>query len=249
MYVDADATIGTPGDALPAKRGKRGSTTLPGNKSAFSLTPFLSRTSSVPPVTPASDGNALEEDIVDSIEMDATPSASPKKSSKKLAPTKKSKPLLPATTKNNTLGKPARARKSATAPTLENVAEEELSENEENTVPPDTAAVKEHTPLAVTVKTKLAPLRKSLAVNFDDDPAPEKRKKRKVLGGGNGLGKTLFDEDDAPALKPMPGKGALVGRPLGTGVLLGKVSGRPSFLSTEDGFAFSPLKRDKKGAR
>lgn len=43
---DADSMVGTPGDMPAAKKAKKGMT-LPGDKSAFSITPFLSRASSV----------------------------------------------------------------------------------------------------------------------------------------------------------------------------------------------------------
>jgi len=86
-----------------------------------------------------------------------------------------------------------------------------------------------------------------------DEPAPaeKKKKKRKLLGGGSssGLGKTLFDEDDGDKLpaKPIPGKGLFAGRGLlGGGKKKGLLKG--PFVTADDGFTFSPLKKDRKAA-
>lgn len=54
QQLDADSMIGTPGDMPAAKKTKRG-LTLPGDKSAFSITPFLNRASSVALESPSSE--------------------------------------------------------------------------------------------------------------------------------------------------------------------------------------------------
>ena len=51
---DADSMIGTPGDMPAAKKTKRGFT-LPGDKSTFSITPYLNRASSVALESPGSE--------------------------------------------------------------------------------------------------------------------------------------------------------------------------------------------------
>lgn len=53
---DPDSMIGTPGDMPAAKKIKRG-VTLPGDKSTFSITPFLNRASSVALESPASEAD------------------------------------------------------------------------------------------------------------------------------------------------------------------------------------------------
>ena len=144
--VDLDATIGTPGDGLPAKRTKRGSLTLPGDKSTFSITPFLNRTASVAPdgSSPTDDAAAAAADADDAEDADAAPDATPsaphKKAPKAAAkpnPKSKRKPLAPSSTNKMNLKAPS--RKKAAVLTLEKVAEEATEggeeENSENAAP------------------------------------------------------------------------------------------------------------------
>ena len=104
-------------------------------------------------------------------------------------------------------------------------------------------------------KSKLIPKvkpRKSLMsfATFTDEPAAEKKKKRKL--GASGLGKTLFDDDeeaeDEGAAKPKSSKGLFAARALGK-VGLGK-GGRPISggynMMSDEGFTFSPLKKDRR---
>ena len=95
-------------------------------------------------------------------------------------------------------------------------------------------------------------MRKSLATfaAFAPEPEPEKKKpKARKLGG---LGKTLFDEEEDVA-----GGGGARSRAGGLfgskGFGLGGVRGAGSLLlgggkRSEDGFVFSPLKKERKGA-
>lgn len=256
--MDPDATtLGTPGDGVPAKRAKRAVSAAPGEKSMFSITPFLNRTASVaadrPEEQDQEDAND-QDDGEEALDAENTPSAAIKKVAKKdVAP--KPKPLAPAST-NKANTKPAPPRKKTAIPTLEKVAEEDAEENgdkqtksdeqaKENEAPTDAAASK--IDLVPKLKPKAVP-RKSLMsfATFNEEPAPEKKKKRKLLGGG--LGKTLFDEvEDAMPVKPIPGKGLFAARALGKGSLLGKGAAiKSGFTTTEDGFQFSPLKRDRK---
>ena len=223
-----------------------------GDTSAFSLTPFLNRTSNVAPGE-----TILEEDEEDDqpVPLEATPTAPPKKAPKK-AVEPQYKPLAPsASSKAN-----AKPRKKTPAPTLEMVTEEasELSHSKDNS---------ENLPVRIPLKPaddgqskpkSLKPKpRKSLMsfATFTEEPAAEKKKKRKLGASatGGGLGKTLFDadeEEDAP-VKPIASKGIFAARALGKSVI-GKGQQRPISggynMMSEEGFSFSPLKKDRRGA-
>jgi chromosome segregation ATPase len=251
--VEPETNLGTPGDGFPAKKSKRGtSVSAFGDTSAFSLTPFLNRTGSVAPGE-----TILEEDEEDDqpAPLEATPTAPPKKTLKKAAEPK-SKALAPAAS-NKANAKP---RKKTPAPALEMVTEEasELSaakDNSENlpvTVPLKPADDGQSKPKSMKLKP-----RKSLMsfATFTDEPAAEKKKKRKLGASatGGGLGKTLFDaedEEDAPA-KPTTSRGILAARALGKSVV-GKgqqrpISGGYNMMSAE-AYHFSPLKKDRRSA-
>jgi hypothetical protein len=101
--------------------------------------------------------------------------------------------------------------------------------------------------------------RKSLMsfATFTEEPAAEKKKKRKL---GATAGKTLFDTegegDDAedagvPSLKPVGlSKGLFAARALsksGMGKQARPISGGFNMMS-EEAFTFSPLKKDRRGA-
>lgn len=61
--IEDNSTIGTPGNALPTKLSNK-IKTLPGDKSTFSITPFLNRASSVAPENSKElDGKELNEDM------------------------------------------------------------------------------------------------------------------------------------------------------------------------------------------
>ncbi|KAF2835134.1 hypothetical protein M501DRAFT_1026885 [Patellaria atrata CBS 101060] len=253
----------TPGD-MPTKRNKRGSSALPGDKSTFSITPFLNRTASVA-IDGLSDDDEVKPDAdkpIKSTELaipDKSPSAKPKKATRK-ATAPKSKPLGSSEIKAN-----SKARKKPAVPTLAMVTEDAEEFTEAEKVPPETdgpnEAEKENNikpKLKASSQPKKAP-RKSLLsfADFTAEPEPEKKKKRKNLGGG----KTLFDvEDESGPTKPMPGKGLFGARAFakGLGGGLGGLGGskkglgkgliKGGFLMTDDGFQFSPLKKDKRAA-
>ncbi|KAF2436305.1 hypothetical protein EJ08DRAFT_674841 [Tothia fuscella] len=132
--MDPDAAIGTPGDMAPAKRGKKSSTTtMPGDKSTFSITPFLNRTTlSVAPESPTSEKDASDAEPEAPVAVDAegTPTAAPKKTSEKAAAAgakpREKKPLAPSTEKANRIPKTKRSTKSAS--TLAMVTEEQEEE-------------------------------------------------------------------------------------------------------------------------
>ncbi|KAF2877797.1 hypothetical protein BDV95DRAFT_588824 [Massariosphaeria phaeospora] len=258
--VEPETNLGTPGDGFPAKKTKRGaSVTAVGDTSTFSLTPFLNRTGSVAPGSPIAEESEAEEDAeAGAAEHGTTPTAPPKKAAKKSAQPK-AKPLAPsASNKAN-----AKPRKKAAAPALEMVTEEasELShskdtssENAPITVPLKDADDGPSKGKAKSLVPKIKP-RKSLMsfATFTDEPAAEKKRKRK-LGASAGLGKTLFDaedEDAAPVNKPMASKGIFAARALGKSVL-GKGLQRPISggwgMMSEENFTFSPLKKERRSA-
>jgi hypothetical protein len=248
--AEPETNLGTPGDGFPAKKTKRGtSVSAIADTSTFSLTPFLNRTS-VAPASPIA-----EEDEEEAVQDEATPTAQPKKTSKKMEPPKL-KPLVPsASNKAN-----AKPRKKAAVPSLEMVSEE-VSELANNASKDNS----ENAPITIPLKdaddgpsTKSKPVvakmkpRKSLMsfAAFTEEPAAERKKKRKL---GASAGKTLFDTEDgedAAPLKPVGvSKGLFAARALGKSVL-GKnrpISGGFNMMSEQD-FTFSPLKKDRRGA-
>lgn len=133
--MHADTIIGTPGDLPAAKKGRKNQA-LPGEKSTFSITPFLNRTASILP-------DAAPEESEDNASSERQP-LSPSKNSKPKANVlaNKEKPVTktPANRKKD-IGdpdnldtekqqsrKPApkpRGRKAVSVPKLDKVAEEE----------------------------------------------------------------------------------------------------------------------------
>ena len=235
--MENDNKIGTPGALAAPKRGARLST-MPGDKSAFSITPFLNRTTSVAPK-----GSPEEIEDKGSDEGDA-PCVLPSVAGSDAVPprhtdilgqpdTKLTKPksstggtraLLPSKT-DKTNAKAPRLRKTKAVPALEQVAEEDNNENATNAVSQE-AGQHAEIPADTTI------------INGVDT----KKKKRKLLGGG--LGQTLFDDDDAETAKGSQ-RGILGGRTFGS---LGKMSfGGSKGISRTGGFGtISPLKRDRQ---
>ncbi|KAF1834280.1 hypothetical protein BDW02DRAFT_342078 [Decorospora gaudefroyi] len=255
--AEPETNLGTPGDGFPAKKAKRGtSVSAVGDTSAFSLTPFLNRTGSVAPASPIAEEDEDEENEV--VQEQATPTAQPKKVSKKAAQPRV-KALAPAAS-NKANAKP---HKKTTGPVLEMVAEEasELSHN----VSKDNS---ENAPISIPLKDaddgpskksnpivpKMKP-RKSLMsfATFTEEPAAEKKKKRKL---GASAGKTLFDAEDAEDAAPLKpvgiSKGLFAARALGKSVLGKQGQQRPISggfnMMSEEAFTFSPLKKDRRGA-
>jgi hypothetical protein len=258
VTAEPETNLGTPGDGFPAKKAKRGtSVTAMGDTSTFSLTPFLNRTASVAPASPIVEED--EEEVEEEAEQgEATPTAQPKKAPKKAAQTKV-KALAPAP--SNKANAKVPSRKKTATPALEMVAEEisELSHQSKDN--------SENAPVMIPLKdaddgpsTKSKPVvpkfkpRKSLMsfATFAEEPAAEKKKKRKL---GASAGKTLFDAEDgedAAPLKPVGvSKGLFAARALGKSVL-GKQGTRPISggfnMLSEEAFTFSPLKKDRRGA-
>ncbi|KAK3637427.1 hypothetical protein LTR56_013600 [Elasticomyces elasticus] len=266
LEVDA-TTLGTPGDGPAAKRSRKASATTGGDKSTFSVTPFLNRTMSV-----AREGSADDEERSEDDDKDVETSPKP---TKKAATTKQ--PLAVQSVNVPTKCKAPAQRKPKTAPALAMVTEESEdvhSQGQENSASNKPATMKiktklsdgpdETEPGAAAAKNKKK-IRKSIhdfaaftaAVNDDEQPIIKQKKRR--LGG---LGKTLFDEEEEMAPKALPGRGLFGVKGANFGGF-GMKKGGSSFLSggaksrlgstlmmtagDGSGFVFSPLKRARKG--
>ena len=223
---DPDATIGTPGVATKKAR----TSALPGDKSAFSITPFLNRTMSIAPDTPeeaadqAKKVDAVINEQIDAIIAENAPSSP--------APPAKAKPVKKATTNAAAKLKESAPLKDATnqkanasIPKSRNVVgkialakvTEEVDENEESTENPS-ALPDIATKQPVKKKQKLLGQRKSL---FDDD------------------------DDEGGQMKPR----GLTGLPKGLGLRGGAGVGMISLTGKGKTLAeFSPLKKDRRAA-
>ncbi|KAL8819118.1 MAG: hypothetical protein Q9223_002389 [Gallowayella weberi] len=231
----SDSMIGTPGGVTDNQRTKRIST-LPGDKSSFSITPYLNRTASAAPESPL-EAVATSHDAAG---MDEPSGALPEPSGLASQARQATGAIEPKTRKpkrsdNSKTSKadpkvaPSRDKLISTN-TLEQVAEEEDYENEENN------RKLERPPKATEPKSVDD---ESTIWGFD-----AKKKSRKRLGGG--LGRTLFDEDSGEPSKA--GSGVPVFGALSRAASAGPT--KRSLLvapppSTTFG-AFSPLKRNRQ---
>ena len=238
--ANTDSIIGTPGDR-PAMRKSRIESSLVGEKSTFSITPFLNRTAGIAPDGPLSgDRDSVSRPIVDA---STSPSQHGQRnvSSDSLPrnleiPKSTIRPINQGVPKNPKPGKAIPknlSRKVAKAvPVLEQVTEE--GDTESNSVAPASTTLAGNETLDETV-------------NIGGEV---RRKKRKLFGGG-GLGKTIFDEeeegmrDNGGPLDVVKGFGVLV-RGKGMGPKFGATKALGSSLSTFG--AISPLKKDRKAA-
>ncbi|KAI9681115.1 MAG: hypothetical protein M1817_002397 [Caeruleum heppii] len=265
-HLDAEQAIGTPdgitNHGRPAKVTKRASA-LPGDKSTFSVTPFLNRTSMAPDTPPRveeTEASVVDEapaDDDDAAEALPTQDDSPQPAKKKPGPKKsgltKSEVLGAAKASKGNIKAPIRKRSAA--PVLEQVAEEEQDENVQPKADTTTSSSSQSNPKDTTValKPRLKPIARFPSLSEE----PEAKKKKRKLGGGagGGLGKTLFDEDDAEPMRPLGkiGLGGSKGFPSWAhkGGLAGPKGGLKGGLATGGGAGFggfSPLKRDRKSA-
>lgn len=266
LEMSTDVAIGTPdGVAIRGKRPavKRGTKdqTMLGEKSMFSITPFLSRTVNMGSNTPAKDDepDPLEEDEqaghdrAPSFEQDkvahdaptipevSSPIAAPKARGKKKATESSGvidKKVLGEAKSAAQNKKPAPKKRAVS--TLEKVTEEDADENEEPGAA--TATIDGHKTAAAFKVANAKPAKLQTKASEVDENGPGK-KKRKLLGG-----KTLFDEEDGEATKRPPkislGAPRLLGK--GKGGLAGPGGGLKAGLGAGFG-AFSPLKKDRRG--
>lgn len=233
--LDADSMIGTPGFLLARKKTNRGST-LPGDKSTFSITPYLNRATSV--TLEDAGGEAGSSDKEDEISASYEPvddqgevirsvvggmsrTMGAIHESKNVG-SKKRGGILKSNQPSKLSARGPPKRNSKIAPSLEKVAERE-----------------EDSDVAEETETR----------NGDNETAPDgttkehldevKKRRRKLFGGD--LAKTLFDEDEGVTTKDdtmSKGKSAFSApkcRPR-----IGLAPAKSSFGT------ISPLKKDKR---
>lgn len=256
--MSTDDAIGTP-DGVAA-RGKRPSVrrgridqTAVGEKSMFSITPYLNRTVNMATDTPGQVSEQGNEEAGDravaklsTAEPPSRPGVDVTVSSPSVPQQIKKKAVMEkasivnevleeskASVKNR---KPSQKRPRIVS-TLENVTEEA----DENEQPQQKTSVNPKIPVTAQANKKQL---KSVAQNSEVDDGEQKKKKRKLLG----TGKTLFDEEDGESFK-RPAKIALgPSRSLGRGGLAGLKSGLKPGLAAASAFGtFSPLKKDRRG--
>ncbi|KAL8648990.1 MAG: hypothetical protein Q9210_004663 [Variospora velana] len=231
--VFADSMIGTPGDA-PVERRRKLSSALPGDKSTFSITPYLNRTVSVAPESPT-ESTILAPDGADVAEAaDPAQDGVSTKAGTAKAPNiqrhRRSKaPAVGTTNNSKTNSKAGREQdKPNLAARLEKVAEEEQDENGD----------------ALDSRSKAIDLAAEDQSILRGGEA--KRKKRKVLGS---LSNAFFDEEDQERSKA--GLGSRKIGSLSRGFPAGSKS-RPLLTASSTsgtGFgAFSPLKRNVRAS-
>ncbi|KAK9444529.1 Rossmann-fold NAD(P)(+)-binding protein [Metarhizium brunneum] len=247
-------TIQTPGNDIVArerptrKRGADKSTV--GEKSAFSVTPFLNRNKSLTDesgqessdnVSAEADPDPVPDEPADheppsESEDEEEPAPKPKVSFKSTvsfkSPAKPKKTrgrppkAAPAPLAESTPAKTNRVMKTRGTPKVKSIPDISVEKSADNSTSTD----QENVPIAASKK----------ATSVLQSKAPEgevKKKKRKLLGAANA---TLFDDDDGEAIakpKPQPATGRRTRTVLGGGV-------RNAFAA---GSSFSPLKRDRRG--
>ena len=225
--MQSDSMIGTPGDMADDRTTKRKST-LPGDKSTFSITPYLNRTASVAPESPS------EVAAVTAESLSTSPASSTVQDVAKTV-TKTLPAVLVEKSQNTMLTQGKNGKRSAkatagrterkSARTLEQVAEEEDDDDDEN-----------------RVEDPVKPARTGANDDSKVGGSEVLRKRRKLLGGG--LGKTLFDEEDYES-----GKAGSGTRPFGSlsrgafGVSKSRQLLMAHSASGSTIGAFSPLKR------
>ena len=270
---DPDMTIGTPGQGVAAKK-QRVSVSI-GDKSTFSMTPFLIRTTmSILPETPSEEvaedqdrdetEASPEEEMrkqMDSIIEEAEAEAAQKKAAKEARD--KMRPVAKTTTK----AKPAAEAKKSTQPLKESTASKA---NKVVQKPALEKVVEEEDSAEQPTKFVLDPVPKSEKQltttnasdeennNPDDKPAkPQRDLKRKRPN--------IFDEDD-DALPAEPAKSKKIktlkslSKPSGSGAALSGVVGNISLLGAGTNLGaggakarktfaeFSPLKKNRPAA-
>ncbi|KAK7887888.1 hypothetical protein LTR67_009282 [Exophiala xenobiotica] len=238
---DPDMTIGTPGHGAPAAKKQRASVNV-GDKSNFSITPFLNRTLSILPETPGSEeqeAHPEQEKRPNTNTAARKTSAAPKARTIKPKPDKAAaaKHLTASAARSKTMGAlkettSSKANTTIKKPQLDRLVEEDSdmeSDAGEPGVIADGVADKENTETSGATQTT------------NQDTA-EPGKKPKVIKKRT----NIFDEEDsAPTTKIRDlGRGAT-----GNTSILGRINlkanpvGKPKTLAE-----FSPLKRDRRAA-
>ena len=210
--------LGTPSDPIATKKLKRGSA-LPGDKSHFSITPYLNRTASIAPASPASDekdGAALALPNISGNGHSTIPSETT------------------ALIHSNGVGEGNGRGRSLKSGISKDRMTTKLDQVQEELMEDPPVDARQNVSRAATVsgvidrETKMAK---------QSQVAPSRRR-RKLLG--TSVGKTLFDDDDAEMARTSNARDQ---KPAGSRkVLLPPRWGAPGgqLVGT-----FSPLKRDK----
>lgn len=249
---DPDATIGTPGVSHAAKRGRQ-SSAVPGDKSTFSITPFLNRASNIGLSSPMEEEEGALKTHNDTAQTGAliseapdapqSPSVNKEKESRKTA-TARERPAALRDMTNSV----ANVRNNAVAPrksskpsvgSLEKVNEEEIAEDE--AMQAVSTVTNNHPLLPATAEPGLEESESRLQPK---QPPVATKRKRKLLGGDRS---TLFDDDDAEAPAAKVVRRVFIGGGLrggaGPGMSLARGGARKVGLKE-----FSPLKRDRRAA-
>lgn len=247
-----DTTIGTPGPKEPAKRPlkKRGAElALVGEKSTFSITPFLNRTKnlsddSMEEASPTGKTTGLsvsippiEEEEEEEEDLPVVPEASvfkvPVKPAKAAANPKK-----PRTKKAKALSDAPNLRKNMPAPSTETTEVLQFPSKLDIVTEEAEGVEQENTPVIKrkTTELKSKAVEARLTSNTSILDADGKKKKRKLLGGAT---KTIFDDEDGE-VAPKPAKLHLTA----TKRLKANLGGASNAFA---GKTFSPLKRDRRG--
>lgn len=194
-----ESMIGTPGD-LPARK-KNKSSVFPGDKSTFSITPFLNRSTILnPDDKPNDNGDSENEDEISACHEPSSDHAGVmgppsgrlgKRGEPHLKNDSAGASKIKAVKSKQTGSKGKNAavpskRKSKAVSSLEKVTERDEEENENNG---------ERNRDSVTVGPSIDDI--SLDGNHPDGKRSRKTTRRKLFGGdGGGANKTIFDDDD-----------------------------------------------------
>lgn len=225
---DPDMTIGTPGHGGAAAKKQRVSVN-PGDKSTFSMTPFLNRTLSILPETPAEseqqDSNTRRDSSPDR-EEDVTKQIALKAEAKKQKPAKSAAARKPAQKKDKQ-AQPLRettnnkANAAAKKPSLDKVIEQDSDVDSDQENSGSTKQISEDS--------------RDLSLSTGEQ-AP---KKTKGLKRAN-----IFDEEDSAPAAP---KVRTIGSTTVGALALGRISLKAKPNSKGKVLAeFSPLKKDRR---
>ena len=246
--IDADAAIGTPGILPTAKRNRKVST-LPGDKSTFSITPFLNRITNVALESPLDTHSAFSQVDVDAVaDSGDTRGARMDEWSHQICDTKVrigpqqsvEGPDTEVGDKNNerrrATGRAIPARKMIITPGLPLLDEEnndqDVAHANHEGIPPK------------LIRSKVL-VTKANAIEMLHNEIEVKKTRRKVLGGA--LGRTLFDDDGDIIKGGQPSLSDNVRGCEALGRIGQKAAPRLGSGASLNGFGeFSPLKKDRR---
>ena len=236
---DPDMTIGTPGNGGPAAKKPRVSVNV-GDKSTFSITPFLNRTLSILPETPNEAGNeppkydqengsqqvdgaADESEAVPKANASTSKQDKPPASKKTAASAPKAKSTRPLKETTN-----SKANSTMKKPQLAKLVEEDSDvegDDEDGGINASTTVDKEN-----------ADQTESTTATAQIDTTEASKRQKPLVKRTN-----IFDEEDsAPAPKV---------RTLGGGGVMGRINLKAKSVGKGKTLAeFSPLKKDRRAA-